>query len=100
MLIACLISRNLWHKKTVKAVKRKKVTKSLIKKVVIEYYKTNILTYCLVCKRNAENKDVKMVKTKNGRLMLSSNLSSKRLLSNLGIKAPLSGIPLLGDLLF
>ena len=31
-----------------------------------------MLTYCLVCKRNTENKNAKMVKTKNGRLMLSS----------------------------
>ena len=32
-----------------------------------------MLTYCLVCKRNKENKDAKMVKTENDRLMLSSN---------------------------
>ena len=31
-----------------------------------------MLSYCLVCKRNAENKDAKMMKTKNDRLMLSS----------------------------
>ena len=31
-----------------------------------------MLSYCLVCKKNTENKDAKMVKTKNGRLMLSS----------------------------
>ena len=36
------------------------------------YYKTNMLTYCLVCKKDSENKDAKMIKTKNGRLMLSS----------------------------
>ena len=73
-----------------------------------------MLTYCLVFKRNAENKDAKMVKTKNGRLMLSSNCAvcgnkksrfmkeqeAKQLLSNLGIRTPLSKIPLLGDLLF
>ena len=40
--------------------------------MVIKYYKTNILTYCLKCKRNTENKDAKMVKTKNGRIALSS----------------------------
>ena len=27
-----------------------------------------MLTYCLVCKKNTENKDAKMIKTKNGRL--------------------------------
>ena len=31
-----------------------------------------MLTYCLNCKRNTENKDAKMVKTRNGRLALSS----------------------------
>ena len=73
-----------------------------------------MLTYCLVCKRNTKNKDTKMVKTKNGKLMLSSNCAvcgnkksrfmkereAKGLLSNLGIKTPLSKIPLLGDLSF
>ena len=31
-----------------------------------------MLTYCLVCKRNTENKDAKIVKTENGRIALSS----------------------------
>ena len=31
-----------------------------------------MLSYCLVCKKNTEHKDAKMIKTKNGRLMLSS----------------------------
>ena len=34
--------------------------------------KTNILIYCLKCRKNAKNKGAKMVKTKNGRLALSS----------------------------
>ena len=73
-----------------------------------------MLTYFLVCKRNTENKDPKMIKTKNGKSMLSSNCaacSNKKsrflkeqeaegLLSNLRIKTSLSKIPLLGDLLF
>ena len=73
-----------------------------------------MLTYCLVCKRNTGNKDAKIVKTKNDRLMLSSNCAvcdnkmsrfkkeqeAKGLLSNLGIRTPLRKIPLLGDLLF
>ena len=29
-----------------------------------------MLTYCLKCKRNTKNMDAKMLKTKNGRLML------------------------------
>ena len=76
MLIVCLISRDLWRKKTVKAVERKKGKQKFNKKVVIEYYKTNMLTYCLVCKRNTENKVAKMIKTKNSRLMLSSNYAA------------------------
>ena len=31
-----------------------------------------MLTHCLKCKRNTKNKDLKMLETKNGRLMLSS----------------------------
>ena len=70
-----------------------------------------MLTYC---KKNTKNKDAKMVKTKNGRLALSSKFAvcgtkkskimkeqeAKGLLSNLGIKTPLSKIALLRDLLF
>ena len=73
-----------------------------------------MLTYCLVCKRNTVNKDAKMVKTRNGRLILPSKRAvcankksrfmkqqeAKGLLSNLGIRMTLSNIPLLGDLLF
>ena len=67
-----------------------------------------MLTYCLVCMKNTQNIDTKMLKTKNGRFMLSSKCAacgSKKskfmkeqetegLLSNLGIKTPLSKIPL------
>ena len=73
-----------------------------------------MLSYCLVCKKNTKNKDAKMTKTKNNRLMLSSKCiicdnkkskfmkkqEAKGLLSNLGIKAPLSKVPLLGYFLF
>ena len=71
-----------------------------------------MLTYCLKCKRNTGNKDAKMIKTKNGRVILSSKClvcGSKKsrfmkkqeaegLLSNSGIKTPLSKIPLLNVL--
>ena len=71
-----------------------------------------MLTYCLKCKRNTKNINAKMVKTKNGRLALSSKFAEcgskkskfmkeqepKGFLSNLGIKTPLSKIPLLNIL--
>ena len=67
-----------------------------------------MLTYCLVCKKDTENKDANLIKTKNGRLALSSKCvvcgskkskfmkkqEAKGLLSNLGIKTPFSKIPL------
>ena len=31
-----------------------------------------MLSYCLKCKKNIKNVDAKMMKTKNGRFMLSS----------------------------
>ena len=62
-----------------------------------------MLTYCLKCKRNTRNIDAKMIKTKNGKLNLSSECAvcgnkksrfmkeqeTEGLLSNLGIKTPL-----------
>ena len=68
-----------------------------------------MLTYCLKCKRNTKNIDAKIIKTKNGRLALSSKCivcgsiksrfmkekEAEGLLSNLGIKTPLSKTPLL-----
>ena len=69
-------------------------------------------TYCLKCKKNTENIDPKIFKTKNNRLIMQSKCSvcknkksrfvkeqdAKGLLSNLGIKTPLSKIPLLNVL--
>ena len=66
-------------------------------------------TYYLKCKTNTSNTGPKMVETKNNRLLMQSKCSVcgtkksrfvkkqdvKGLLSNLGIKAPLSKIPLL-----
>ena len=73
-----------------------------------------MLSYCLKCRKNTESKNPKVVKTKNGRIMLLSKCAvcdSKKskfikqqeasgLLSSLGIKTPLNKIPLLGPLLF
>ena len=64
-------------------------------------------TYCTVCKKETENKNPKIFKTKNERLILKSICSvcnnkksrfiSKNegsgLLSSLGIRTPLSKIP-------
>ena len=69
-------------------------------------------TYFLKCKNNTSNIDPKMVKTKNNRLRMRSKCSvcktkksrfvkeqdTKGLLSNLGIKTPLSKILLLNVL--
>ena len=32
-------------------------------------------TYCLVCRKNTETKDAKIIKTKNGRLQMRSQCS-------------------------
>ena len=69
-------------------------------------------TYCVKCRRNTENIDPKMIRTKNNRLIMQSKYSvcgikksrfvkeqeAKGLLSNLGIRTPLSKIPLLNVL--
>ena len=73
-----------------------------------------MLLYCLKCRKNTESKIPKVLMTKNGRIMLLSkcairnNKKSKFIkeqevigfLSTLGIKTPLSKIPLIGSLLF
>ena len=73
-----------------------------------------MLTFCLKCKKDTENVDSKMLETKYGRTMLLSRCAvcgrkksrfmkeqeAKGLLSSLGLKAPLSNIPLLGNILF
>ena len=64
------------------------------------------------CRKNTENLNSKIFKTKNGRLIMQSKCTdcgikksrfvkeqeAKGLLSNLGIKTPLSKIPLLNVL--
>ena len=67
-----------------------------------------MLSYCLKCKNDTENKDPKVSKTKNGKKMLSSKCAvciskmsrfmkeqeASGLISSLGIKIPFSNIPL------
>ena len=63
-------------------------------------------TYCIKCRKDTENIDPKIVRTKNNRLLMQSKCSAcgiKKsrflgLLSNLGIKTPLSKIILLNVL--
>ena len=67
-----------------------------------------MLTYCVTCWKKTENLNSKIFKTKNCRLIMQSKCAecgikksrfvkkqeAKGLLSNLGIKTPLSKIPL------
>ena len=69
-------------------------------------------TYCVKCKKDTENIDPKIVRTKNNRLVMQSKCfvcgikksrfvkeqEAKDLLSNLGIRAPSSKIALLNFL--
>ena len=69
-------------------------------------------TYCVGCREDTEKIDPKMVRTKNSRLIMQSKClvygikksrfikeqEARGLLSNLGIKTPLSKIPLLNVL--
>ena len=71
-------------------------------------------SYCVKCKKNTENLDGKIFKTKNDRLFMQSKCAdcgikksrfvkeqeAKRLLSSFGRKTQLSKIPLFGDIFF
>ena len=73
-----------------------------------------MLSYCLKCRKDTESKNSKVVKTKNGRIMLLSKCAvcnskkskfikeqeARELLSSLRMREPLSQIPLLGAFLF
>ena len=70
--------------------------------------------YCLKCRKCTENINPKVLITSNDKIMLLSKYAmcvSKKsrcikkqevsgILSNLGLKTPLSKVPLLGDILF
>ena len=68
-------------------------------------------TYCLVCRKYTKNNNPKIVRNRQNRLMLQSNCANcgsesrfikeqqaMGILSNLGIKTPLSKVPLLNIL--
>ena len=71
-------------------------------------------SYCLKCKKNTKNVNPEISSSSNRRAMILSkyaicgskkstfikNQEAKGLLSNLGIKTPLSKVPILGDILF
>ena len=71
-------------------------------------------SYCLKCRKYTKNINSQVSSTSNGELMILSKCAicgrkkpkfikkqeASRLLSKLGIKTPLSKIPLLGDVLF
>ena len=71
-------------------------------------------TYCLKCKKNTKNIHPNTSSTNNGKSMILSkyaicgnkksrfikNREAKGLLSILGIRTPLSKVPVLGDILF
>ena len=73
-----------------------------------------MLTFCLKCRRNTESINPKVLKTTNGKAIILSKCAicgskkskfikkqeAKGLLSNLGLRTPLTKIPVLGDILF
>ena len=73
-----------------------------------------MLTYCIKCRKNTENANSRIFKTKNNTLIMQSKCAvcgikksrfvkkqgAKCLLSNLGIKTPLNKTPLLGNIFF
>ena len=73
-----------------------------------------MLSYSLKSKKNTESINPKVSKTTNGKTMILSTCAicgskkskfvkeqqAKGLLSNLGLRAPLNKIPVLGDILF
>ena len=72
-------------------------------------YKT-MLSYCFKCRKNTENKNSKVMRTKNRRIILLPKCAvcdkfikeqkTSALLSSLWTNSPLNKIPLVGPLLF
>ena len=71
-------------------------------------------SYCLKCRKDTENINPRVSNTSNSRTMILSkcaicgskksrfinNQEAKGLLSNLGVRTPLSKVPISGDTLF
>ena len=92
-----------------------KVIQRLDQKFIFNFLLIDIIntkTYCVKCKKDTDNIDSKIFRTKNNRLIIQSKCSNcknkksrfvqeeeaKGLLSNLGINTPFSKIPLLNVL--
>ena len=77
-------------------------------------YKYKMKSHCLRCRKDTENINLKVSKTSNGRTMFLwncaicggkksrfiKNQEAKGLISNLGVRTPLSKVPILGNILF
>ena len=93
----------------------------ILRKMMIQFWiilwiihKYKMESYCLKCKKHTKNINPQVSSTSNGKLMILSKCAicgsrkskfikkqdAKGILSSLGIKTPLSKIPLLGDVLF
>ena len=71
-------------------------------------------SYCLKCRKDTGNLNPSVSSTSNGKAMILTkyaiygskisrfikNQETKGLLSNLGVRTPLSKVPILGDILF
>ena len=78
------------------------------------YVSMKMKSYCFKCKKDTENINPRVSNTSNGRKTILSeraicgskkskfikNQEAKGLLSNLGVRRPLSKVPILGDILF
>ena len=70
-------------------------------------------SYCLKCRKDTENIDSRVSNTSNGRKIISKcaicgskksqfvkDQKAKGLLSNLGVRTPLTKVPIFGDMMF
>ena len=55
---------------------------------------------CLKCRKDTENINPRVSNTSNVQLRSFKNQDAKGLLNNLGVRTPLSEVPILGDILF
>ena len=82
--------------------------------ISVQKHRCKTKSYCLKCRKDTENINPRVSNTSNGKTMILSkcaicgskksrfikNQEAKGLLSKLGMKTPLSKVPILGDILF